>query len=125
MGYINKKIYKKKSPMAKWLKNVIIYGVIMLLCFLIGAWKIALLFLGLVVFSGYQLYRHWGEEGYSLADYIHGYDDEFPTENPDKKEKDERQKKYDDFVSKVNEELPDFEVEEDEDDTEDEDEDYE
>lgn len=131
MGYINKKLYKKKSPFLKNLKNAILYGVLMLACFLLGAWAIGVIFLILTGFSAYQTFKHWGEEGYSLADYIHSYDDEFPVEDPTKKEKSERDKKYNDFIAKVEEDLGDFDIEEDEDDedeeygSEDEDDEYE
>ena len=125
-----KKIYKKKNPRAPFIKQIILYTLLMIVSFVVGQWKVGLVFIALIVFAAFMLRRKWNDGSYSLADYIHGYDNDFPTESPEpltKKEakdlKEKRRQEYDDYVAKVESDFDDFDYGDDEDDEDDEDED--
>ena len=114
-------IYKKKNPRKPFIKQIILYSILMILSLVVGQWKIALVFAGLIAFAGYMLHRKKDAGSYSLADYIHSYDSSFPAENPEgntKKEKkkiaDKRKQDYEDYIAKVEEEYDSYDYGDDE-----------
>lgn len=119
------KVYKKKNPRAPFIKQIILYSIMLILCIALKQWKIALVFIGLIAFSAFMLYKKRDAQAHSLAEYIHSYDDEFPVENPNAKEtkreeKSKRKQEYEDYIARVEEEYDNFdygdEYEDDEDD---------
>lgn len=114
-------MYKKKNPRKPFIKQIILYSIFLILSLVVKQWVVALVFAGLIAFSGYMLYRKRDAGTYSLADYIHAYDEEFPTENPEgntKKEKrqaeDKRRQEFEDYIAKVEEEYDSFDYGDDE-----------
>lgn len=123
-------IYKKKNPRKPFIKQIILYSISLIISLLIRQWLLVLVFLALIAFSGFMLYRKRDAGSYSLADYIHSYDESFPTEDPEgstKKEKkelaDKRKQEYEDHIAKIEAEYDSYDYGEDEFDEEGEDED--
>lgn len=117
---LKRNVYKKKNPRTPFIKQIILYSILAILSFVIGVWQFALVFLALTAFAGFMLYRKRDAGSYSLADYIHSYDNEFPTENPDAKDsketKDKRKQEYENFIAEVEAEYDEFDYGDDEED---------
>ncbi|MBP3796147.1 MAG: hypothetical protein J6I46_00025 [Ruminococcus sp.] len=88
-------IYKKKNPRTQYVRQLILYSVMLILCIIAKLWPVMFIFAALIGFSGFMLYRNKDKESYSLADYISKYDKDFPTEDPKAKDK-KMNKQYDD-----------------------------
>ena len=63
-------IYKKKNPRKLFIKQIILYSISLIISLLIRQWLLVLVFLALIAFSGFMLYRKSDAGSYSLADYI-------------------------------------------------------
>lgn len=90
-------IYKKKNPRTPYIRQLVLYSFMLILSVIAKLWIVVLIFAALIAFAAFMLYRNWEKESYSLADYIHRYDSDFPFENPktlQKKHEDEREKAY-------------------------------
>lgn len=122
-----KRLYKKKNPRAPFIKQIVLYSIFAIISFVAGQWKIGLVFLALIAFAAFMLRRKWNDGSYSLADYIHGYDSDFPTESPEpttRKEardlKEKKRQEYEEYIAKVESDFDDFDYGDDEDDEDDE-----
>lgn len=93
-------IYKKKNPRAPYIRQIIIYSVMLILCIIAKLWAFLLIFVALIAFSAFMLYRNKDKESYSIADYINKYDSSFPTEDPKAKKRSEK-KQYEDEREKA------------------------
>ena len=67
-------IYKKKNPRTQYVRQLILYSVMLILCIIAKLWPVMFIFAALIGFSGFMLYRNKDKESYSLADYISKYD---------------------------------------------------
>lgn len=111
-------IYKKKNPRTKYIKQIVLYGICLLVCIVIRQWTLVPVFALLILFAVRMLVKYRDAEAHSLADYIHQYDNSFPTESPKEQEKEKasrRKQEYEDFIGQVLEEA-EFDYREDDDD---------
>ena len=118
-------IYKKKSPKAPYIKQIILYSVMLILCLIVKMWRIIPVFIALIAFAAFMLYRNRDKDAHSLAEYIHGYDNDFPTENPKEMEKQQqmdaaskRERDYQERLAEIERDFDDFDYGEDDDDEE-------
>lgn len=114
-------IYKKKNPRAPYIKQIILYSIMLVFAIVTEMWLAVVIFLVLIGFAGFMLYKKWDKESHSLADYIHSYDSDFPTESQKQRERREarsieelRQQEYANFLAQVEEDFEDFDDEDDE-----------
>lgn len=114
-------VYKKKNPRKPFIKQIIFYSIFMIISLVVKQWLVAFVFAVLIAFSAFMLYKKRDAGSYSLADYIHSYDESFPTEDPEgstRKERreiaDKRKQEYENYVAKVEAEYDSYDYGEDE-----------
>jgi len=90
----------------KYIKSIILYAVLGLLCFVnIGQlWKFALIFFGLAGFYFWLAYKHWNDEP-DVTDKLKSGAKKGIVSMLTRKNRKERKQKYQNFLSELNSEF--------------------